>query len=301
MNMKVDGEVDLLPVKNDYVFANLFGKRSHERVLVCLLNAILNGKPIIKSVRLDQTEYKKNTVDGKSVRLDISATSDDGTKLHIEMQCRNEGNIADRASFLQSKLRENELHEGENYSNIPNIISIWICVESVTKRKGCCHEIVPMYKKTELDPVEVSSEKMRLFIIELSKLETTPKQFLNDMFSVWMMFIKDPKSLPKKFLSISEVKEAMDELTYMSADQGVRAEYQARVKALNDITAGQTVKYIEGLEKGKVEGAQKEREKTISSIIEKIKSKKITFEMAQMCYDFSEEELSFIKKTIQLN
>ena len=40
--------VDLLPVKNDFVFANLLGARSHKRVLVCLLNAILNGKPHIK-------------------------------------------------------------------------------------------------------------------------------------------------------------------------------------------------------------------------------------------------------------
>ena len=41
---------ELLPVKNDYVFARLFGKKSHERVLVCLLNSILDGKPYIKSV-----------------------------------------------------------------------------------------------------------------------------------------------------------------------------------------------------------------------------------------------------------
>ena len=40
---------DLLPVKNDYVFARLFGRRDHERILVRLLNAILNGKPWIKS------------------------------------------------------------------------------------------------------------------------------------------------------------------------------------------------------------------------------------------------------------
>ena len=98
--------VDLLPVKNDYVFANLFGARSHKRVLVCLLNAILNGKHHINDITLDPTEYKKISPDGKTVRLDIAATSDDGTVLHIEIQTQDEGNIGDRASFYQAVLKK---------------------------------------------------------------------------------------------------------------------------------------------------------------------------------------------------
>ena len=89
---------DLLPPSNDYVFASLFGKKDHERVLVCLLNSILNGYPYIKSVKLEPTEYKKTSANGKSIRLDIAATSDDGTILNIEVQCSNEGSIVDRVT-----------------------------------------------------------------------------------------------------------------------------------------------------------------------------------------------------------
>ena len=46
----------------------------------------------------------------------------------------------------------------------------------------------------------------------------------------------------------------MDELHYMSADPQTRAEYDARVKQLNDIRAAQSAKYNEGLAKGKEEG-----------------------------------------------
>ena len=56
------------------------------------------------------------------------------------------------------------------------------------------------------------------FIIELAKLEVTPKKFLNDMFAIWMRFIKDPESIPEEFLRVPEVKEAMDTLTVMSSD-----------------------------------------------------------------------------------
>ena len=222
--------VDLLPPSNDYVFASLFGKKSHERVLVCLLNAILNGKPYIKSVKLEPTEYKKTSIDGKSIRLDIVATSDDGTSLNVEIQCKCNGNIEDRASFYKARLRSDKLKEGEDYTSIPDIISIWICVEPETNRKGCCHEIVDMYKDNGIDPIEIASEKMRHFIIELTKLEATPKSFLNDMFTIWMTFIKDPETIPPEFLEIPEVKEAMDELTYMSSDPETRAVYDARVR-----------------------------------------------------------------------
>ena len=84
---------DLLPVKNDYVFSRLFGAKSHKRVLICLLNSILNGKPHINDITLDPNEYKKTSPDGKSIRLDIAATSDDGTIFNIEIQCKDEGNI----------------------------------------------------------------------------------------------------------------------------------------------------------------------------------------------------------------
>lgn len=239
----------------------VIGAKSHKRVLICLLNSILNGKPRINDISLDPNEYKKTSPDGKSIRLDIAATSDDGTIFNIEIQCKDEGNIGDRASFYQSKLREGKLKSGDDYSSIPNIISIWISADSLTHRKGCVSEIVSMYKDNGVDPIEIASEKMRQFIIELTKLEATPKRFLNDMFTVWMQFIRDPNSIPPEFLNIPEVKEAMDELTHISADPETRAEYDARVREMNRIYAGQTVKYKEGLEEGEKIGAQKERAK----------------------------------------
>ena len=254
--MQEERKTDLLPVSNDYVFARLFGRKNHERVLVCLLNAILDGHPHIKTITLDPTEHKKKRKDGKTIRLDIAATSDDGTRLNIEMQCHNEGNIADRAAYYQARLREEELKEGQSYSTIPDIISIWICDEPVTKRKGCCHEIVDMYKKSPVDDSEIASEKVRQFIIELTKIDMAEKCLLNKMFSVWMRFIKDPSTIPPEFLDYPEVNEAMSELTIMSADKITRAEYNSRLKQLNDFRSGQTEKYNEGAHDKSLETAK---------------------------------------------
>lgn len=263
--------VELLPVKNDYVFAKLFGSESHKRVLVCLLNAILNGQPHIKSIALDPTEYKKCSKDGKSVRLDIAATTDDGTRVNVEIQCKDTGDIVERMDFYDGKRLQDELREGESYGSIPNIITIWICGSSVTKRKGCVNEIVDMYKNNGIDPVEIASEKMRKFIIELTKLENTPKRFCNDMFTVWMQLINDPNNVPEEFLRIPEVKEAMDELSVMSMDKATRAEYEARVKEINDFHAGNTTSFNkgreEGLAEGREEGAHKKAIETATNLL----------------------------------
>ncbi len=241
----------LLPPTNDYVFARLFGSNSHRRVLVCLLNAILNGKPNVKDVTLDPTEYKKTTADGKSIRLDIRATTDNGTVVNVEIQCVNTGDMHSRSLYYQSLiLREYTIKQGQSYKDIPNIITIWIMNEPVTERKGCMHEIVPMYKDNGIDKIEIASEKMRQFIIELTKLENTPKSFYNDMFSIWMMFIQNPESIPEEFLKIEEVKEALEELTYLSQDKETRAEYNARHKELCDQFSSNTVSYEKGVGEG---------------------------------------------------
>ena len=105
---------------------------------------------------------------------------------------------------------------------------------------------------------------MRQFIIELPKLEATPKRFINRMFEAWIKFIRDPENILPKLLEIPEVKKAMDALTYMSANPDVRAAYQARIREMNRIRAGQAIKYKEGL----AEGEKREREKAKAEKIE---------------------------------
>ncbi|GHT97112.1 hypothetical protein FACS1894126_0450 [Alphaproteobacteria bacterium] len=104
----------------------LFGREDHKQPFVSLLNSILDGNPFIQDITLENTDIPKDMEDGKSVRLDIRATTDENTKIQIEIQCQNEGNIVNRAAFGQSKMLPEELHEGDECDSLPNLISIWI-------------------------------------------------------------------------------------------------------------------------------------------------------------------------------
>ncbi|ESU40762.1 Chromosome segregation ATPase [Giardia duodenalis] len=254
----------LLPPTNDYVFAKLFG--SDENVLKCLLNAILDGKPYVKHVTLGPTEYKKTTPDGKSVRLDIKATINDGTIVDVEMQCINTGDIYHRSIYYQSLiLRDYTIKQGQSYKSIPDVIIIWIMNQDITNRKGCMHEIVPMYKANGIDQIEIASEKMRQFIIELTKLGNTSNFCYNKAFTAWMTFIKDPSSISGELLEVEGVQTAMEELTYLSKNKETRAIYDARRIALLDLNSA-----IEhGIEKGKAEGEKNARMKMIINMLSK--------------------------------
>ena len=97
-------------------------------------------------------------------------------------------------------------------------------MEILTHRKESVSNIISMYKDNSVDPIEIASEKKRQFIVELMKPEATPKSFLNEMFSVWIQFIKDTNAIPPEFLNIPKVKVMTNELTHTRVNLKASAE-----------------------------------------------------------------------------
>ena len=282
---KIKNDDDLMLPSVDYVFCRLFGSQNSKERLISLLNSILVGQPHIKDVIIDPTEYRKTTPDGKSIRLDVKATTDDGTIINValctkdidtilknsvaqgqainemqsavQMQCINVKDVISRAEFTNAViLRDYTIAQGQEYHQIPDRIIIWITLQDVTSRQGCIHEAVLMYKYNGVDPVEIASEHLRIFVIELSKLEAMNGQHLDDMFKGWMSFIKHPKNLSDKYLDIPIMQDALAELAYLSHNKEARMEYNDRMLFLSDVHSGMAEHYNDGMEKGLKEGEE---------------------------------------------
>ncbi|ESU40166.1 Chromosome segregation ATPase [Giardia duodenalis] len=284
---------DLLSPTSDFVFYQIFGVEKHKSVLISLLNSILKGNPHVKDVRIDPTEHKRTTVDGKTIVLDIKATINDGTIVDVEMQCINTGDIYHRSIYYQSLiLRDYTIKQGQSYKSIPDVIIIWIMNQDITNRKGCMHEIVPMYKANGIDQIEIASEKMRQFIIELTKLGNTSNFCYNKAFTAWMTFIKDPSSISGELLEVEGVQTAMKELTYLSENKETRAIYDARRIALLDLNSA-----IEhGIEKGKAEGLVEGRDKERERMAEQMLSDGLDIEFIVRYSGLSMQEIENVKK-----
>ncbi|GHT92553.1 hypothetical protein FACS1894122_06540 [Alphaproteobacteria bacterium] len=264
--MQTEKEFDLLPPCNDFVFKNVFGKASHKRALISLLNAILDGNPVIRDITIENSEIPRDFSRGRSIHLDISATSDDSTKLNIEMQCFDAGRIINRSAFHRARRMSAKLKKSEEFDALPNMISIWLANYDETKRNYHTHEALYMFKKTPFDPAEIATDKFRTFIIELPKVDIKQTS-IADMFKVWVYFLRNPEKIPAEFLTIPEVEEAMNELRYVSQDSKVRRKYEEYLKWQNDeINArsharneGIAIGEERGLTKGMMEGRKEGR------------------------------------------
>ena len=60
--------MQLLDIKSDYIFKQVFGIEKNKDLLISLLNAILQGKPEIKSIELRNTDISKILQDNKTLR-----------------------------------------------------------------------------------------------------------------------------------------------------------------------------------------------------------------------------------------
>jgi predicted transposase/invertase (TIGR01784 family) len=255
MDIVSEEGLDLLKPSSDFIFRNVFGSDEHKTELISLLNAILNGKPHIKSLTIENGDIPKDLETGKSVRLDIRAVTDDSTKILVEIQCYDGGSLINRSDFYRARRLPEELPEGQSFDSIPDIISIWFTTYNETRRRYHTSEAVLMYKESKLDPVEIASEKSRTIIIELKKVDLS-KAKASNIFDAWMYFLIAPEEIPAEFLEVKEVNEAMHTLTYVSHDPAKRRIYNARIRAQNDIINAMSHAKNEGRAEGELKKAR---------------------------------------------
>ena len=76
-----------------YIFKNIFGTEKNKSLLISFLNALFKGNPHIVDLTFDNPNIEKILERDKASRLDILATTDNKTKIDIEIQCKNTGEI----------------------------------------------------------------------------------------------------------------------------------------------------------------------------------------------------------------
>jgi predicted transposase/invertase (TIGR01784 family) len=243
---------NLLDPKLDYIFKNIFGKEKSKPLLISFLNALFKGNPTIKDLWLENTDITKILEEDKTSRLDIRATSDKDIKIDIEIQIKNTGEIPQRASHYLANMMHGTVKSNESYRE-PTVIGIWILGENVTDRVNAISEAYMTFQPSDPDPYQIMTKNARIIFIELPKFN--PKnEDSQDLLTAWLSFLKDPLFMDESFLKITEVKEAMDTLKYVSADSETRALADLRQRTINDHNSEMTVAKEEGIAIGEERG-----------------------------------------------
>lgn len=269
----------LLDPKMDFIFKKIFGSESNKNILISFLNATLKSRDEIKEVILENTDIEKNFIEDKFSRLDIKATTNKGEKINIEIQLRNEKNMIKRTLYYWSKMYEEQLSEGRNYSSLNRTVCINILNFDYLEN----NKFHSMFRLKDVDTDKELTDVMEIHFIEIPKLADDSQE--KSMLAAWVEFLKNPESEKVRTLEtdIKAIKDAKDELVKISADKKQRAMYEMRQKTLHDEANALYSAEKKGIEKGKLEG-----------------KKEAKLELARNLLDILDEEIIALKTSLSI-
>ena len=112
---------------NDYLFYKVMGEKGDEVQLLGFLNAVLghSGKKQLASLTiLENKSFSPAIIGDKTSVLDVRAVLHNGTKVNIEVQLRNQGNMDKRSLFYISREFVKGIKSGQDYRELPDVIAI---------------------------------------------------------------------------------------------------------------------------------------------------------------------------------
>jgi predicted transposase/invertase (TIGR01784 family) len=252
---------EILDPKVDFVFKQIFGSEKHPKILIAFLNSVFGTKGTeneIESVKIENPDIDKDWEDDKFSRLDVKATTNNNTKVNIEIQLKNQYNMKRRTLYYWSKLFESQMEEGDPYQKLQKTVTINILNFNYLRENNRYHNT---YVLKEKQTNEVLTDLEEIHFIELPKLDEDSFKSLEevendtkrDELIPWALFLKNPDSEVIKMLEerIKELQEAAEVLEVLSHDEKTREIYERRQKAIHD-------------EISNITGAVKEREEEIA-------------------------------------
>ena len=297
-NNEETNKVNILPLSNDYVFKRIFGKGGNERILKSLLEAILEIK--IQKIEIKNSEIPKESIKEKLSILDIKAEINEKIMLDIEMQVGNTTAIDKRLVVYSSKLVAGDIKVSEKYPDAKNTIVICITTDNILKRNAYLSIAKLKFEKTqEKRYAEMGYEKedeyltdmISYYIIELTKFKEN-KPRTGDLLEKWLLVIGGDEEMMKKCKKEEgEIKEAIEQLEEMSADEKEREIYEIRERS--------RLVYNTEMYEARRKGLEEGREESRKEIAKKLLKNKISIEIIKNTTGLTEEEINNLKNELK--
>jgi len=250
--------VKTLSPKLDVVFQALFGEVGNESITKGFLETILERK-------IDSIDLSKNPIlrrefkDEKLGVLDIIAKLDKNEICNIELQIVDKKNIIERILYYWSRLYSRQIKSGEDYKILQKAIVILITDFKIENLEELDYHSRWKIMEDKQGKKIILTQKLEIDIIELPKIIGKEKE--QDNLLDWLYFLENPKSerVTEKMKENENLKEAVKKLDNLSEDERMQRIADLRQKAIMDEKAIYEKGLEVGIEKGIMEGSQKEK------------------------------------------
>ena len=250
------GELTLLELKNDIVFQELFGNQRNSKITGYLLSLILGRD--VNNVNLDLNKRMLgNRIDSKTGRLDIRVKFNDGEDCDIELQVSEYEYMDKRMLEYWSEMYTLKINSGDDYDVLKPCISILIANYKINKLSDIKEYHTVWNLRERKHPNKILTKDIELHILEIPKIRNT--DIKKDELALWLKFIENPKSMEvEKHMEESDcLKQAKEELAYLSSDPDFKRLVDARAGFLRDQNTFEVVGMKKGIEKGEKIKARK--------------------------------------------
>ena len=259
--------IKTLSPKLDVVFQALFGEVGNESITKGFLETILERK--IDSIDLSRNPIlRREFKEEKLGVLDIIAKLDKDEICNIELQIVDKKNIIERILYYWSRLYSRQIKSGEDYKILQKAIVILITDFKIENLEELDYHSRWKIMEDKQGKKIILTQKLEIDIIELPKIIGKEKE--QDNLLDWLYFLENPKSerVTEKMKENENLKEAVKKLDNLSEDERMQRIADLRQKAIMDEKAIYEKGLEVGIEKGIMEGSQKEKIEIAKKMLE---------------------------------
>ena len=199
----------------DFGFKYLFGTEPNKDITLELVNALLQGKEVIKSLTLLPTEQLGDTKDDRRSVFDIYCENEQGDKIIIEMQKADQQWFKDRSVYYSSFPIRQQGEKGQWRFGLKAIYTIGILDFVFDEDKDDQEYYHHVVKLMDVNTKEVFYDKLTYIYLEMPKFQKTEEE-LETIADKWLYALKNlsrllerPKALQdrifKKFFDVAEI------------------------------------------------------------------------------------------------
>ncbi|MDR0638529.1 MAG: Rpn family recombination-promoting nuclease/putative transposase [Spirochaetaceae bacterium] len=248
-----------LRILNDFAFRKSFGEKGCEFQLAAFLNAVLQrtgGQKIASLEIVGNKELPPEILGGKLSKLDVRAVLEDGTKINIEVQLKNEYNMGRRSLRYWAVEYEQGITEGQDYIELPAVIAINILDFSyigLDEFHTSFHIYEDQHKEYML------TDALEIHFIETTKWRKLKDKDMEDPLHRWMVYFDEqsPAELVEEVVKMDMAIQATEaQMAMIMRDPALKHAYDMFEKTRIDYKMGMQGARLEGMQEGRQEGRQ---------------------------------------------
>lgn len=245
---------------NDVLFKFIFGKEERKGITIDFLNAILEKslKSKIKDLTFSNTEKSPENQHEKLTRLDVACVLDNGEQVDIEVQVKNNKDMAKRTLYYWSQLYLTSLPAGKQYKDMKKCITINLVNFDFLPQKNP-HSIYGVYN---IENNHQLTTDLEIHFLEIPKYKKQPNKPFTKMNKMekWLNYFAnklEPKEKEELAMSETAIRDAMEAARVFLNNTEERRQYINREMARMDYESDMYYSRKEGEKEGEKKGEKK--------------------------------------------